>query len=228
MTSTNDLSAPLLGNLTQHECDERDAEYDDKDGCISCSLKIGHDDTEESEDSQSSSNDEETCFLSAFTLHVFLFVQFGMAFSTSPVEATTGLSWSVVNYSIILYAIISAIYRQAIKDCKPTCSTVVLLPEILIDIMLLLVLFNKVVAAFLVLLVSILCLAFLVVASGIRVLGLTKYVTGESECDDDLQQPQDELDYEPCKLSKARNTEQAPRMLSQCSTGCLISIDIPY
>jgi hypothetical protein len=107
-----------------------------------------------------------------------------MAFSTFPVEATTGLSWSLVNYNIILYAI-------------TTCCAVILLPEIVIDIML-------VVAAFLFLLVSILCLAFLVVANSIRILIVTKYDTDESEGDDDLQQSQDELDVSYFKGGRIR------------------------
>jgi hypothetical protein len=206
MISTNDISTPLLGNLPQHEYDERDSEYDEEEGCILRSIKIAYDDTEESEDDlQSSSHDEESFFLS-FALHVLLFAQFGMTFSASSIEAITGLSWSVVNYSIILYVITTTIYRQAAKDCKLTCSAVVLiLPEILMNIMVVLVLFQKVVAAFLVLWVSTLCLAFLVMASSIRVLVVTKSVTDESECDDDLQQPQDELDVSYFKGGRVRS-----------------------
>jgi hypothetical protein len=184
MTSTNDLSVSLLGNIPQHECDERDEEYDEEEGCLTCF---------ESDDSKSDSIEEDIFFFT-FALHALLFLQFGMAFSTFPVEATTGLSWSVVNYSIILFVITTTVYRQVAKDWKPTYSAVVLLPEILIDVMLLLILLNKVVTAFLFLLFSLLCLTFLVVANSIRVLKVRKSDTDESEGDDDLQQPQDELD----------------------------------
>jgi hypothetical protein len=199
MTSTSDLSTPLLGNLTQHECDEREAEYDEEEGCLTCFV---YDDNVELEDWKYDSIEEDMLFF-AFALHALLFVQFGMAFSTFPVEATTGLSWSVVNYSIILYVITTTVYRQVAKDWKPTCSAVILLPEILIDGMLFLILFNKVVAAFWFLLVSILCLAFLVVTSSIGVL-ITEYVTDESESDDNLQQPQDELDVSYFKGGRIR------------------------
>jgi hypothetical protein len=206
MTSTNDLSTPLLDNLPQHEYDECDSEYDEEEGCILRSLKISYDDTEESKDDwQSSCHAEESYFLS-FALHALLFAQFGMTFSTSSIEATTGLSWSVVNYSIILYVITTTIYRQAVKDCKLTCSAVVLLlPEILMMIMLVLILFKNVVAAFLVLWVSTLCLAFLVMASSIWFLVVTKSVTNESECDDDLQQLQDEQDVSYFKGGRVRS-----------------------
>ena len=186
MTSTNDLSTSLLGNIPQHECEE----YDEEEGCLTC---FEYDDNVELEDSKFGSIEEDMVFF-MFALHTLLFVQFGMAFSTFPVEATTGLSWSVVNYSIILYVITTTVYRQVAKDWKLAYSAVVLLPEILIDVMLVLILFNKVVTAFLFLLFSVLCLTFLVVVNSTRVLIVTKYDTDESEGDDDLQQPQDELD----------------------------------
>jgi hypothetical protein len=194
MTSTNDLSASLLGNIPQHECDEHNAEYDEEEGCLTCFIC---DDNVELRDWKSDS------MFFTFALHVLLFVQFGMAFSTFPVEAMTGLSWSAVNYIIILYAITTIIYRQAAKDCKSTCSTVILLPEICIDIMLVLVLFNKVVIALLFLQFSMLCLALLVVAKSIWVLMVTKYDTDESESDDDLQ-PQDDLDVSYFKGGRIR------------------------
>jgi hypothetical protein len=118
----------------------------------------------------------------------------------------TGLSWSVVKW-IILFVTIAAIYRQTIKDCKPTCSAVVHSPEILLNIMLGLVLSDKIDVALLVLLVSILCLAVLLVASSIRVLVVAEPVTDESECNDDLQQPQDELDVSYFKGCRVRTMQ---------------------
>jgi hypothetical protein len=188
MTSSNDLATSLLGNIPQHECDDRNAEFHEEEGCTTCCVD---DDNLKLEDSKSGSIEEDMLFFS-FALHALLFVQFSMAFSTFPIEATTGLSWSVVKYCIILHVITTTIYRQAAKDCKSTCSAIILLPEIFIDIMLVLVLLNKAVTAFLFLLVSMLCLTFLVVANSIRVLIVT--VIDESECDNDLQQPEDELD----------------------------------
>jgi hypothetical protein len=60
----------------------------------------------------------------------------GVAFLTSHVVVTTVLSCSVVNCSIFLFVITAAIYRQAIKDFKPTCFAVILLPDILLNTML--------------------------------------------------------------------------------------------
>jgi hypothetical protein len=125
-----------------------------------CSLKILYE--EEIEDSPSRS-----IFL-LFVLHALLFDYFGMAFYSSPVEVTTGLRWSIVNFSIIIFVIISAIYRQAMKDCKSTCSAVVLLPEILHITILSPMLFDDVVVAFIFMLISILRLAVLAAVSSIR------------------------------------------------------------
>jgi hypothetical protein len=189
MTSTYDLATSLLVNIPLHECDQRNAEYGEEEGCMICC--VDDDNNAKSKDSKNGSIEEDTFFFT-FALHVLLFVQFGLAFYRFPIGTTTGLRWSVVNYSIFLYVITTSIYRHAAKNCKSACSAFILLPEIFIDIMLLLVLFNKVVAAFLFLLVSMLCLAFLVVAYSIQVLIDT--LRDESECDDDLQQFQDELD----------------------------------
>jgi hypothetical protein len=72
-----------------------------------------------------------------FLFPTLLFVRFGVYFYTS--RATTRLSWSMAICSIIIsviIVIIAAIYRQAIQDFKPTCFAVILLPEILLNIIL--------------------------------------------------------------------------------------------
>jgi hypothetical protein len=170
MTSNNDLSTPLLGNrLPRHHerDDEQDAEYDEE-VCM-----IGHADSsqEVSQDEQSSAADDESpsswwfanCVL-ALVVSTLLFCQFGIAFHMFPAEATAGLCWSEVSYSIVLYAIVAALYRESVKDCDmymaDTCySITVLLFEILMDTILGLVLFDKVVAAFWLLQCGILFLA---------------------------------------------------------------------
>jgi hypothetical protein len=180
MTSTNDLSTPLLGNLPRHHerDDEQDAEYDEE-VCM-----IGHADSsqEESQDGQSSAAGDESpsswwfanCVL-ALVLSTLLFCQFGIAFHMFPAEATAGLCWSEVNYSIVLYAIVAALYRQSVKDCDmymadTTFYSIIFLPEILMDTILVLVLFYKVVAAFWLLQCGILFLAVATAASKIRLL----------------------------------------------------------
>jgi hypothetical protein len=172
MTFTNDLSTPLLGNLPRHELelehererDEQYAEYDEE-GCMRGSKSIVHDSSQEESENEQSSDEYQTnwwfdnCSLVSIFVSGLLSLQFGMAFKTSPVEATTGLRWSVVNYCIVLYVIVAAFYRQSVIDCDISCPSTLLLPVILIDNMLFLVLFDEVVAAFLLLLGSMLCLA---------------------------------------------------------------------
>jgi hypothetical protein len=118
MTSINDP----LGKLSQHE---RDADYDEEEGCLPCSPKIVYDnEEEESEDCKSSGDDEQSQssgwlanFVISVALPALLFLQFGMAFSSaSQVDAsTTGLRWSVVNYSIVLFASTAVLYHQALN-----------------------------------------------------------------------------------------------------------------
>jgi hypothetical protein len=118
MTSIND---PLLGNLSQHE---RDADYDEEEeGCMPCSPKIVYDNEEdESEDCKSSCDGEQSQssgwlanFVISVALLALLFLQFGMAFScASQVDAsTTGLRWSVANYSIVTFASGAVLYHLA-------------------------------------------------------------------------------------------------------------------
>jgi hypothetical protein len=183
--NNNSLSAPLLVN-EQHQ-DECECDQDDRDqGCLGCTLTIVYDDSEEEEEDE---NDEQSPSAWWFdncvvwvVLPALLFLQFGMCFYMTSVEATAGLRWSVVNYSIVLFVITAILYRQSAKDCKLTNSAAILLPEILMDIILGLVLFDKVVAAFLFMLGSMLCLSLFVVLSSIRILIVTKDDECACEC----------------------------------------------
>jgi membrane-associated HD superfamily phosphohydrolase len=161
MSSTNDLSTHLLGNRQHEEDDERDLDCcDEEEGCMPCSLKIMYD--EELEDSQSSSDNKQSCSLlfPDIFLHFLLFETFGVALYDSPV-------WFAVNCNLLIFVIVAVIYRQSMKDFKPTCSAVALLPELQLIIILSLMIFDKVVAAFLFLLISIICLAVLAAATNI-------------------------------------------------------------
>jgi hypothetical protein len=187
MTSTNDLSSPLLGNLPRHEHEhergEQDAEYDEE-VCM-----LDHDSS-----SQEDSQDQQINCALAIVMSALLFLQFGIPFYMSPAEATECLRWSVVNYSIVLYVIAATLYRQSVKDCDISdmfYSATLLLPEILMDVMLCLVLFDKVVAAFLVLQFGILCLASLAVfvAASKMPLILVPLMTTRHDTAD-LKQPQ--------------------------------------
>jgi hypothetical protein len=248
-TITNDLSTPLLGNLSPHEGDadndllgnisqhedymyadyEYDEEEEEEKGCsMPCSLKIVYDDgeeEEESKDSKSSCEDESSGLFDdlavSAALPFLLFLQFGIAFSSaSRVDAstttTTGLSWSVVNYNVVLFVITSSLYRQAVKSSCTTlkCSALVLLPEIITNIVLSLVMIDKIVAAFWLLLSSMLCLVFLglvlTLASSIdiwfKVVTKSSSSTGEDEDDEDVDE--DELDVSFSKGGRVRTTAQ--------------------
>jgi hypothetical protein len=157
LSSTNDLSAHLLGSHQAEEDDEHHpGDHDEEEGFIPCFLKNLYD--EELEDFQSSSENKASYFLS-FVLHVLLIDYFVIS---------TGLHWSLVNFSIILFVAISIIYRQAIKVCKPTYSAVILLPEILQVVILSPMLFDNIDAAFCFLLISILFLTVSVAVISIR------------------------------------------------------------
>lgn len=111
---------------------------------------------EEYAHSQSRSSDKNAHnVLLWFVLQSLLLENSGVTIYACPI-------WLDVNCSNILFVIISSINKQAIKDCcKPTCSTVVHLPELLQIIILSLLIFDNVDAALLLLLISIICLAFL-------------------------------------------------------------------
>jgi hypothetical protein len=197
-TSNNELSTPLLSNFPQHESDA-DAYDEESCMPCSFKINIDDDDKEEEESDDDSSQCTRWCdnfvslvaleeesdddnkdssqsalwcddFVSLVVLPALLFLSFGEALYTSSVDANTGLRWSMVNYSIVIFVVIAALYRQAVQDCKITYLVAILLPEILIVIVLYLVLFGEVVPAFFLLLSSTLCLAVFVVASNIGVL----------------------------------------------------------
>jgi hypothetical protein len=195
-SGNNELSTPLLSNLPQHESD---ADAYDEECCMPCSLKINFDDDTEEESDDDSSQYTWVCdnfvslvvledesdgdgddssepvlrcehFVSLVVLPAILFLSFGEVFHTSSIAADTGLRWYVVKYSIVMFVVSATLYRQVLQECKITYLVALLLPEILINIVLDLVLYGKVVPAVLLMLISTLCLAVFVVASSIGVL----------------------------------------------------------
>jgi hypothetical protein len=204
MTSSYGLSTPLLRDLPQHESDA-DGAYDEE-CCMPCSLEINVDDDKDEESDYKSSRCNGGCdkfvnlvvleeesdyygddsseatsgcdnFVALVVLPALLFLSFGEAFYLTSVDADTGLRWSVVNYTIVMFVVIATLYHQALHKCKITCPVALLLPEILMDIVLGLVLCSQVVPAFWLLLSSIVCLAVIAVASSICVLVLAKAST---------------------------------------------------
>jgi hypothetical protein len=182
MTSTtNELAAPLLDNLPQHE---RDADaYDEEGGMSCCSLKlVVADDDDDDDDGSSEYKNNCVEMVAMLVLPALMFLQFGMAFYMSQVESDTGLRWSVVNFSIVVFVITAAVYRQALKDCKVTCSVAVLG----------LVLFGKVVPAFVVLMCGMLCFSFFVV--------VVAMASPEEDCDKELLRDEFEVGLEPTQI----------------------------
>jgi hypothetical protein len=179
----NELSTPLIGNRPQHESDEEQGLP-----CSSLMLATVYEDDDDESCRQKAAEDDSQWFNNFVVLIVLpalLFIQFGMAFTDTRVQGTTGLQWSVVNSNIIMFVITAALYRQAVQDFQMTCSiALLLLPEILMDAVLGLVLCGQVLPAFLLLLCSMLCLACFVVANSIRVLVVEKLCDEESVPDE--------------------------------------------
>jgi hypothetical protein len=166
MSAGQSLSAHLLSNLPEHEDDERDAD-DYEEGGMPCSPKIVVSNealNKVSGDASSQPSWWNENGVAWVVLPALLFLQFGAVFCMmSGAEATmTGLRWSDLGYGIVLFFGIIILYHKSIEDCKPTCTAVLIAPEILINIISGLVILDQLVAAFLFMLGSILSLAILV------------------------------------------------------------------
>lgn len=96
------------------------------------------------------------------TLHVLLFFQFGIFFWVQD-ESVAQLSWSVVNGSIALYLLTTHLYRECLEWAGVSYDVSLLLPEFMIVVTMGLCFFDRVVEAFLLLIVTKLCLALTVV-----------------------------------------------------------------
>jgi hypothetical protein len=194
-SNNNELSTPLIGNDPIDHYDRPQHERDEEQGYMPCSalrMAMGYDEEEQPCHKAADANSWFKNFVVMIILPSLLFLQFGIAFSDSPVQGTTGLPWSMVNSNIVLFVITAALYRQAVQDFQMTCSVALLLfPLILVDAILGLVLCGQVVPAFLVLISSILCLAFFVLANSIRVL------VGEKECDEEPAHDELKVGFEP-------------------------------
>jgi hypothetical protein len=153
ISSTSDLSTRLLCDH-QAEGDGNVLDYDEEEGCVPCSLKL---------ESQSSSDRNKHIYILLFVLVLFylvLFETFGVAFHASPFRLLKATC------NTIIFVIVAYLYKQAMKDYKPTCSILVLLPEVLQIVILSVITFGNVDAAFLLLSISNFCLAVLAVVAG--------------------------------------------------------------
>jgi hypothetical protein len=172
MTFTNSSNKPLLDHCPQHESDEEPP--------LTLAIVYGDEETSVPEDDSQWGEH----FVSSVVLPVLLFLQFGMAFSTSHVQGTTGLplQWSLVNCTIVMFVIAAALYRRAVQDCRITCLVAILLPDFVMDT-------GQVVPAFMLLLISMLCLAVLTIALDAFVNGCCGWTS-----DDDVSEKNGEVE----------------------------------
>jgi hypothetical protein len=110
---------------------------------------------------------------------VFLFVQFGLAFyhqqdndMTTTTTTLTSMSWSTVNWNIVLFVVTVWLYRWACIDSSITNPVLLLLPEIMTNIVLAILVFDihKIAAAFVALLFGIQLMSLLALAATIHCL----------------------------------------------------------
>jgi hypothetical protein len=124
-------------------------------------------DVEEEYDNDDEENSYFCCWLTV--LPALLLSQFGMVFWLHD-ERTAHLSRTIFNLSIGLFVVTAWLYRHACADARVESLLILLLPEILMDVVLGLVLFNQVALGYMVLLGSMLTLSTFVVGSTTMVL----------------------------------------------------------
>lgn len=149
---------------------------------------------EENETSSTSveidNDDEKTCFnelVMMVILPMLLLSQFGMVFLMHS-EQTAYLSWRIVNCSILLFALTAALYRNTCKDAKVQTLVLLLLPEIIMDIVLGLIFFDRIGVSYAVLLFGILFLSMFVVVTTISLMCKRR---GTQEVDDEESESND-------------------------------------
>lgn len=95
-------------------------------------------------------------------LPTMLLSQFGMAFLMHDEETAT-MSWNIVVCSILLFAMTAWLFRSTCEEVGLGKKVLVLLPELLMNVVLALVFFNRADLGLLVLLVGMLCLSVFVI-----------------------------------------------------------------
>jgi hypothetical protein len=168
------LHIPLLG-------DERQC-YDDEDELnkepeSSIEKAVG---TNDKDDVRNQLYD--TIFFS-IAMPAFLFLQFAFAFSrqhvdsgdnetatTTATSTTTIMSWSMVNSNISLFAAAVCLYRWACRDSRITNSFLLLLPEIMTNVVLVILVLDKMAMAFVALLIGIQLMSVIALAATVQCL----------------------------------------------------------
>lgn len=144
------------------------------------------------------------CIIIWTVLPMLLWVDFSMALviQATTDEAATLVSARMVQLSIVLFILASYMYRKTIQEMRVTHVVIVLLPEILMDVILLLILFGKLWMAFRTLLWSVLSLSLVAMFYNIFVLCSKKQHDNElqgvrHEINDKTRSDASETAYEP-------------------------------
>jgi hypothetical protein len=149
--ASQDLSLPLIGTLAH-----------DIDVASSAGLEAPSRPQEEQSEERRTSCCEWT--MMNLAIPTILLLQFGMAFGLQDAAAETGIRWTLVIVSILLYVSASYLYRITMTDLQISNLLVVLLPELLMNVTVVLVFFHQVFPAFVLLAASSLFLSLVVVA----------------------------------------------------------------
>jgi hypothetical protein len=116
------------------------------------------------------------CFVIWAILPVLLWVDFSMALvihdkdNDDASSVAPAINVRLVQVSILLFIVASYMYRKTIQDWRVSHAVLVLMPEILMDLVLLLILFGHLMTAFRSLLCSIFGLSMFVLIYNVRVL----------------------------------------------------------
>ena len=170
-TKTNNddkLIEPLL------DLDDTEVSYDDADDDIACSctIQIGSD-LDDDEDDEEVDETTVTCRDTTILLLLFpllLMAQFGMVFANPVADASLTVAWSTVNYVIVMFAVTSWLYRHTLADLQVSNIFLLVVPEVLLNVILGLVLWDNAAVGFLGLLVSLFALGLFVAISSLRIL----------------------------------------------------------
>jgi hypothetical protein len=149
----------------------------------------------ETMDKQEDQNQGYSSFFS-FVMPLFLFIQFAFAFSyqhdNETAMTTTSVPWSTVNLNIVMFAVTIWLYRWSCMDSHITNSLLLLLPEIITNIVLVILLFHKIATALVALLVGMQLMSVLALANTIHFL----YSKSRSKNNAEQQQQQEEEEEE--------------------------------
>lgn len=208
-SSLDDLRKPLL-DLSRASSNDEDNNFD------SSKTSGGLDEDDDDALPSSSSSLESWCdsFLAWFVLPCLLWLDFWLVLhntsssggssygsavplpSVDPVPQAQVVSMASVHLSFIMFIVASFLYRKTLEEHE--CESVVLLlvPEIAMNVMLLLIFGNKTFAAYMVLLGVILALSAVVVAFSAFRLGCVHEVrvVGQAPVDENDEEDNDDLE----------------------------------